>query len=51
MVHGGTAAIVTTFFGDAPAPHVRRTRPSCWLHKQGNFITSFFPPEGQQYGD
>ena len=23
--------------------------PGCWLHKQGNFITSFFP-EGVEYG-
>ncbi len=27
--------------------------PKCWLHKQGNFITGFFPPEakaGVDYG-
>jgi alpha-glucoside transport system substrate-binding protein len=48
MVHGGRAGIVTTFFGDAPAP-MFTDPPGCWLHKQGNFITSFFP-EGQQYG-
>jgi alpha-glucoside transport system substrate-binding protein len=23
--------------------------PQCWLHRQGNFITSFFP-EGSEYG-
>jgi len=48
MVYGGTPAIVTTFFGDAPAP-MFQDPPGCWLHKQGNFITSFFP-EGKQYG-
>jgi alpha-glucoside transport system substrate-binding protein len=48
MVYGGRAAIVTTFFGDAPAP-MFQDPPNCWLHKQGNFITSFFP-EGKQYG-
>ncbi len=48
MVYGGTPAIVTTFFGDAPTP-MFQDPPGCWLHKQGNFITSFFP-EGKQYG-
>jgi alpha-glucoside transport system substrate-binding protein len=41
-VYGGTAAIVSTFFGDAPTPMFDNP-PKCWLHKQGNFITSFFP--------
>jgi alpha-glucoside transport system substrate-binding protein len=41
-VYGGQAAIVSTFFGDAPAP-MFEDPPRCWLHKQGNFITSFFP--------
>ncbi|MBI5303466.1 MAG: carbohydrate ABC transporter substrate-binding protein [Chloroflexi bacterium] len=41
-VYGGRAKIVTTFFGDAPAP-MFQTPPKCWLHRQGNFITSFFP--------
>ena len=52
MVQGGTAAIVTTFFGDSPAP-MFEDPPKCWMHKQGNFITSFFPPEakyGEDYG-
>lgn len=40
--YGGEAAIVTTFFGDAPLPMFENP-PKCWLHKQGNFITSFFP--------
>jgi alpha-glucoside transport system substrate-binding protein len=41
-VYGGRASIVTTFFGDAPTPMFENP-PKCWLHKQGNFITSFFP--------
>ena len=41
-VYGGKAKIVTTFFGDAPAPMFENP-PKCWLHRQGNFITSFFP--------
>ncbi|HEY62218.1 MAG TPA: carbohydrate ABC transporter substrate-binding protein [Anaerolineae bacterium] len=41
-VYGGREAIVTTFFGDAPTPMFDEP-PKCWLHKQGNFITSFFP--------
>lgn len=43
-VYGGEAAIVTTFFGDAPTP-MFDDPPKCWLHKQGNFIISFFPGE------
>ena len=48
FVLGGRASIVSTFFGDAPGP-MFETPPQCWLHKQANFITSFFP-EGSQYG-
>lgn len=40
-VFGGRQGIVSTFFGDAPAP-MFQDPPKCWLHKQGNFITSFF---------
>jgi len=47
-VYGGSEAIVTTFFGDAPSP-MFEDPPKCWLHKQGNFITSFFP-EGVEAG-
>ncbi len=47
-VYGGRAAIATTFFGDAPAPMFDNP-PKCWLHRQGNFITSFFP-EGKEAG-
>jgi alpha-glucoside transport system substrate-binding protein len=41
-VFGGSASIVSTFFGDAPAPMFENP-PRCWMHKQGNFITAFFP--------
>ena len=41
-VLGGRAGIVSTFFGDAPNG-MFEDPPRCWLHKQGNFITSFFP--------
>ncbi len=42
-VYGGRAAITTTFFGDSPLPMFDQPEPKCWMHKQGNFITSFFP--------
>ena len=51
-VYGGRAGIVSTFFGDAPTPMFENP-PKCWLHKQGNFITSFFPAgveAGKDYG-
>lgn len=41
-VYGGRGAIATTAFGDAPKPMFENP-PKCWLHKQGNFITTFFP--------
>jgi alpha-glucoside transport system substrate-binding protein len=48
-VYGGQAGIVKTNFGDAPLPMFDPTGPKCWMHKQGNFITSFFP-EGTKAG-
>lgn len=45
-VYGGRQQIVTTAFGDAPTPMFQEP-PQCYLVKQGNFITSFFPPEAQ----
>lgn len=42
MVYGGRKSIVTTNFGDAPKVMFEKP-PKAWLHKQGNFITSFFP--------
>jgi alpha-glucoside transport system substrate-binding protein len=50
-VNGGVKSIVTTYFGDAPVP-MFDDPPKCWLHRQGNFITSFFgegPVAGTDY--
>jgi alpha-glucoside transport system substrate-binding protein len=47
-VFGGTDAILNTYFGDSPAP-MFEDPPQCWMHRQGNFITGFFP-EGAQAG-
>lgn len=47
-VYGGRSSIVSTAFGDAPGP-MFEDPPQCWLHRQANFITSFFP-EGAEYG-
>jgi alpha-glucoside transport system substrate-binding protein len=44
MVYGGTKSIPSVNFGDAPKPMFDKP-PKCWLHKQGNFITSFFPSD------
>ena len=44
-VYGGRKTIATTGFGDAPTPMFAKPSPKCWLHKQGNFITSFFPKD------
>jgi alpha-glucoside transport system substrate-binding protein len=42
MVYGGRRSIATTSFGDAPKVMFENP-PKAWLHKQGNFITTFFP--------
>ena len=42
FVLGGTDGIVSTYFGDSPLP-MFEDPPKCWMHKQGNFITGFFP--------
>lgn len=42
FVYGGRSSIVSTFFGDSPGP-MFSDPPQCWMHKQGNFITGFFP--------
>jgi alpha-glucoside transport system substrate-binding protein len=47
-VYGGRSSIVSTAFGDSPKP-MFEDPPKCWLHRQANFITSFFP-EGLTYG-
>ncbi len=41
-VYGGQAAIVSTSFNDAVLP-MFNDPPQCWLHRQANFVTSFFP--------
>jgi alpha-glucoside transport system substrate-binding protein len=42
-VYGGRASITTKNFGsDAPLP-MFEDPPKCWLHRQGSFITTFFP--------
>ena len=46
LVNGGRASIVTTAFGDAPKA-MFTDPPKCWLHRQGNFITSFFPADAK----
>ena len=46
LVLGGTAGEVSTSFGDAPKP-MFTDPPKCWLHRQGNFITSFFPADAK----
>ena len=47
QVVGGREAIVSTPFGDAPNP-MFNDEPGCFLHRQGNFITGFFPDPVQQ---
>jgi alpha-glucoside transport system substrate-binding protein len=42
MVYGGRKSIATTSFGDAPKVMFENP-PKAWMHKQGNFITTFFP--------
>ena len=46
-VLGGAQGILTTPFGDAPTPMFEE-EPGCWLHRQGNFITGFFPEDVQK---
>jgi alpha-glucoside transport system substrate-binding protein len=46
LVNGGAAGMVTTAFGDAPKA-MFEDPPKCWLHRQGNFITSFFPADAK----
>jgi len=45
-VYGGRQQIVSTNFGDSVQP-MFEDPPRCWLHKQGNFITSFFPEDAE----
>lgn len=45
-VLGGPQAILTTPFGDAANPMFTEP-PGCYMHRQGNFITGFFPEDVQ----
>jgi alpha-glucoside transport system substrate-binding protein len=46
-VLGGPQAMLTIPFGDAAEPMFDE-EPACFLHRQGNFITSFFPEDVQE---
>jgi alpha-glucoside transport system substrate-binding protein len=46
FVRGGTQTIRTTAFGDSPAA-MFEDPPGCFLHRQGSFITTFFPEDVQ----
>jgi alpha-glucoside transport system substrate-binding protein len=48
LVYGGRSSILSTFFGDSATP-MFEDPPQCWMHRQANFITSFFPG-GVTYG-
>jgi alpha-glucoside transport system substrate-binding protein len=41
-VVGGTTGVLSTPFGDSPKGLFEQP-PSCYMHHQGSFITSFFP--------
>ena len=41
-VFGGPQYVLTTNFGDAPKV-MFESPPKAWMHRQGNFITGFFP--------
>lgn len=43
-VYGGTPAILTLPFGDAPDP-MFDDPPGCFLHRQASFIPAFFPED------
>lgn len=44
--YGGKVNIPTTNFGDSPKVMFENP-PKAWMHRQGNFITNFFPEEIQ----
>ena len=45
-VLGGPQGILTTPFGDSPNPMFDE-EPGCFMHRQGNFVTGFFPEDVQ----
>ncbi len=46
MVLGGTQGILNTGFADAMTPAFS-DEPDCYLHRQGNFATGFYPEDVQ----
>lgn len=46
LAYGGTSYILTTPYQDAANP-MFEDPPECWLHRQGNFVTGFFPEDVQ----
>ena len=47
LVLGGANGILNTGFADAMTPAFK-DEPGCFLHRQGNFATGFYPPEVQE---
>ena len=45
-VVGGSQGILSLGFGDSP-DDLFTDPPGCWMHRQGNFITGFFPDDVQ----
>jgi alpha-glucoside transport system substrate-binding protein len=43
-VVGGTVGVLSTPFGDSPNPLFEEP-PGCYMHRQANFIASFFPED------
>jgi alpha-glucoside transport system substrate-binding protein len=43
-VYGGSVGVISTPFGDAPLP-LFSDPPGCYLHRQTNFIATFFPDD------
>jgi alpha-glucoside transport system substrate-binding protein len=48
MVYGGVMTILNTHFGDAPKV-MFDDPPRAWMHRQGNFVTGFFPQKVQDH--
>lgn len=45
-VRGGADGMLAIPFGESPN-EMFQDEPGCWLHRQGNFITGFFPEDVQ----
>ena len=46
-VVGGTDGLINIPFGESPNV-MFDDEPGCYLHRQGNFVTGFFPPDVQE---